>query len=242
MSYKPLNKLGWEFLDFFFPRFCCMCDIRLAVTEKYICVGCLRELNRIKYEGGDEHGVIERLFWGKIPIERATSMFQYEGEKTRKILHSIKYFDRPEIATMLAKVFVQENQHTDFFDGIDMIVPVPLAKRKLRSRGYNQCDYIAKGLGDNTGIPVRLDLAKRSVNNPTQTHLSPQERKENVKGIFDVSNLSELENKHVLVVDDVITTGSTILSLAEEIAMANQVKISIFSLAFAGEMIKTNLP
>lgn len=231
-----------ELLDFFFPRFCVMCENRLALSEQYICVGCLRELNRIEYEGKDKHGVIERLFWGKIPIERATSMFLYEGEKTRKILHNIKYFDKPEIATLLAKVFVQESRGNGFFDNIDMIIPVPLAKKKSRKRGYNQCDYIANGLGVNTGIPVRNDIIARIVNNPTQTHLSPEERKTNVEGIFQIIKPEEIRGKHVLLVDDVITTGSTILSAAKEIAKAQDVKISIFSLAFAGEMIRTSLP
>jgi len=237
-----MNKTLRDILDFFFPRFCCMCERRLAITEQHICVGCLRELNRIEYEGGEHHGVIERLFWGRIPIERATSMFLYEGENTRKILHNIKYFDKPETATMLAKVFVMENKQTDFFNDIDFIIPVPLAKKKLRRRGYNQCDFIAKGLSEATGIPIRTDIAVRTINNPTQTHLSPEERKNNVKNIFQVKNTGDLENKHVLIVDDVITTGSTILSLAEEVAKAKQVRISIFSLAFAGEMIKTTLP
>ncbi len=231
-----------ELLDFFFPRFCIMCEKRLALSENYICVGCLRELNRIEYEGNDIHGNIERLFWGRIPIERATSMFLYEGEKTRRILHNIKYFDKPEVATILAKIFVQENRESGFFDDIDMIIPVPLARKKQRKRGYNQCDYIAKGLCEETAIPVRTDIARRVVNNPTQTHLSTEQRKDNVKNIFQIDKLEELSGKHVLIIDDVITTGSTILSLAEEIAKAEDVRISIFSLAFAGELRRTNMP
>ena len=242
MEFGSIHKFGREVLDFFFPRFCCMCEKRLALTEKNICVGCLRELNRIPYEGNDKHGVIERLFWGKIPIERATSMFLYEGENTRKILHNIKYFDKPEIAVLLAKTFVQESQGNGFFDGIDIIIPVPLAKKKTRKRGYNQCDYIAKGLGQNTEIPVRNDIIARIINNPTQTHLSPEERKANVEGIFQIIKPDDISGKHVLLVDDVITTGSTILSAAKEIAKTQDVKISIFSLAFAGEMIRTTLP
>lgn len=231
-----------DVIDFFFPRYCCMCDSRLAITEKYFCVGCLRELNRIAYEGGEEHGTIERLFWGKIPIERATSMFHYEGEKTRRILHDIKYFDQPEIAVLLAQTFVQEMQGKDFFDGIDIIVPVPLSRRKNRKRGYNQCDYISEGLSSKTGIPVVKDAVIRVIDNPTQTHLSPQERMENVKDIFQLAKPEKLKDCHLLIVDDVITTGSTILSLAEEVAKVENVRISIFSLAFAGEMKTTNLP
>ena len=170
------------------------------------------------------------------------SMFQYEGEQTRRILHNIKYFDRPEAATVLARVFARENADTDFFDGIDFIIPLPLAKKKKRQRGYNQTDYIAKGLSVQTGIPVADDVAIRAVNNPTQTHLDHEQRKENVKNIFRLVNPQKIQGHHVLIVDDVITTGSTVLSFSEEIAKAPSVFISIFSLAYAGQMIKAALP
>mgnify|MGYP002622017271 FL=1 len=230
------------FSDFFFPRYCCMCECRLALAEDEICAKCLRTLNRIEYEGGEVHGVIERLFWGRVPIVRATSMFQYEGEQTRRILHNIKYFDRPEAAVVLAGVFAREQADTDFFDGVDMIIPLPLAKKKQRKRGYNQCDYIARGLSLQTGIPIANNVAIRAVNNPTQTHLDHEQRKENVKGIFQLVNPQKITDRHVLIVDDVITTGSTLLSFAEEIAKAPGVSISVFSLAFAGQMVKAGLP
>ena len=219
-----------------------MCERRLAVAEEEICSKCLRTLNRIEYGGGEVHGVIERIFWGHIPIVRATSMFQYEGEQTRRILHNIKYFDRPEAAVVMARVFAREQAGTDFFEGIDLIIPLPLAKKKQRIRGYNQCDYIARGLSQQTGIPVAEDVAVRTVNNPTQTHLDHEQRKENVKDIFQLVNPQKILGKHVLIVDDVITTGSTILSFAKEIAKAPGVSISIFSLAYAGQMIKAALP
>lgn len=230
------------FSDFFFPRYCCMCERRLALAEEEFCSKCLRTLNRIEYEGGEVHGVIERLFWGHIPIVRATSMFQYEGEQTRRILHNIKYFDRPEAAVVLARVFVREQAETDFFDGIDLIIPLPLAKQKRRKRGYNQCDYIARGLSQQSGVAVADDVAIRSVNNPTQTLLDHEQRKENVKGIFKLVNPQKISGKHVLIVDDVITTGSTILSFAGEIAKAPGVSISVFSLAYAGQMVRAALP
>lgn len=228
--------------DFFLPRYCCMCDRRMTADERHICTPCLRTLNRIEYEGGEVHSVIERLFWGKIPVEKATSMFSYKGENTRKILHNIKYFDRPEVASFLAELFVKENRKSDFFHGIDAIIPVPLATAKKRKRGYNQSDYIARGLSRETGIPVIQDAAIRTVNNPTQTMLSHQQRKDNVKDIFTLIKPKAVEGKHILIIDDVITTGATILSLAQEINKAKSVKFSFFSLAFAGQLIKTNLP
>ena len=169
-------------------------------------------------------------------------MFQYEGENTRHILHNIKYFDRPEAAVTLARIFAREQQESDFFGGIDAIIPLPLAKKKQRKRGYNQCDYIAKGLSLQTGIPIYDDVAIRTVNNPTQTHLDHDQRRENVKGIFQLTDPQKIAGMHVLLVDDVITTGSTLLSFAEEIAKAPDVSISIFSLAYAGQMVRAELP
>lgn len=237
-----MNRLVADIYNFLMPRFCCMCDRRLAPSEKHFCVGCVRQLNRIQYEGEDNHGVIERLFWGQIPIVRATAMFMYEGEKTRQIIHKIKYFDNPEIATFLARVFARENAASDFFQGVDAIVPLPLSWWREHRRGYNQCDFIASGLGLETGIPVIRNAVKRTVDNPTQTHLSHEQRKENVKDIFKLVRPDLMKGKHLLIVDDVITTGSTLLSFASEISDNIDVKISVFSLAYAGQMIRTGLP
>lgn len=223
--------------DFFFPRTCAMCNNRLGTTETDICTCCLRSLHRVGYPEDQRHGVIERLFWGRIPIERATSFFYYDSKEAQHLIHCLKYDGRPHTGQTLAMIFAKEMQHTDFFEGIDGIISLPLHWRKKHKRGYNQSDYIAKGLSDITGIPVLKHVVKRIRNNPSQTHLNHQEREENVRGIFQLKHPDQVMNQHILLVDDVLTTGSTLTSCATELAVAENVRISIFTLAYAHEMI-----
>jgi ComF family protein len=234
-------KIVSDIIDFMFPRYCPICKERMSQDEQYICFNCLSDLPRTNAHLIDENP-IEKLYWTHLPIERATSFFFYDSLESRQTIYFTKYFNDPNIGKTIASVMAEELQETDFFAGMDMIIPVPLHPKRQRSRGYNQCDYICKGLSQHTGRPVLEGVAERVVNNPTQTHLDPAQRKDNVKDIFRLVNPARIENKHVLLVDDVITTGSTLLSFAEEIAKAKDVSISIFSLAFAGQMIRTNLP
>ena len=118
-----------------------------------------------------------------------------------------------------------------FFDGITLIVPLPLSKKKLRKRGYNQCDYIARGISAKTGIPVAADLIKRTKANETQTHKTRDERWLNVEGIFSVTKPQSLEGQHILLVDDILTTGATLCSCASAIKSSCDCKVSILTLA-----------
>ena len=223
--------------DFLFPRTCAMCRSRLSTTEADVCASCLRSLHRVTYQQDGRHGAIERLFWGRIQIERATSFFYYDSQEAHDMIHAFKYFNRPTVAQTLGHVFAEEMSHTDFFEGVDGLVSLPLHWRKRLRRGYNQSDYIVKGLNEATGIPILRNTVKRIRNNPSQTHLTHQEREENVRGIFKLVKPELVSHRHILLVDDVLTTGSTLTSCAMELARGEDVRISIFTLAYAHEMI-----
>ena len=120
-----------------------------------------------------------------------------------------------------------------FFDGIELIVPLPLSRKKRRKRGYNQCDYIAEGISQVTGIPVLTDAVKRIKSNETQTHKNRNERWENVEGIFSLRSPEKLEGRHVLLIDDILTTGATLSSCASSIKSGCNCRISIFTLAYS---------
>ena len=227
-------------LDFLFPRTCAVCDRRLARTEHSVCAACLSSLPRILYKGGEEHGRIERLFWGRVPIERATCALRYDSEEVRRIVHAFKYHRQPYVARDVAEAVADELSETDFFDGIDALLPIPLHRRRLRQRGYNQCDYLAKGIHNVTHIPIVKETLQRIKDNPTQTHLQLHDREQNVAGIFRVKNPQPLENKHVLLIDDVMTTGSTLLSCMQEMTKITGIRLSVFTLAYAG-MLKPEL-
>ncbi len=218
-----------DLLDLILPRYCAVCGHILSSAEKDICLDCLYRMPRIEHDAQKE---IEKLFWGITPIERATSYIYYrKGSPYNNLLHLAKYKNRPDVACNLAATAATELAAQGFFDGIDAIIPLPLSKKKKRKRGYNQCDYIARGLSEVSGIPVIRDAVARTVANETQTHKNRDERWQNVAGIFAVTKPETLQGKHLLLVDDVLTTGATIASCATCITSLPGTTVSLFTLA-----------
>ena len=219
-----------DLIDLIFPRHCCVCGETLSRQERDICLNCLYTLPKIEPHHKKE---IEQIFWGKIDIERTASFMYYrKGSPYNALMHKLKYKDAPEVGTRLAEMAAKELMDSGFFNGITRIVPLPLSKKKLRKRGYNQSEYIAMGLSNITGISVDTSLVKRDIANETQTHKNRDERWENVKDIFSVNSNVSLEDEHVLLVDDILTTGATICSCAATLQKECGCKISIFTLAY----------
>lgn len=220
----------------FFPRYCLCCRERLAVGEQWVCSGCLLHLPRIK-TGSFTDNNITHIFWGLVPIYRGTSFFRYTKDSGySRLLFALKYHGRPEVGAFLGEMMAGELLPTEFFDTIELLVPIPLSAEKERRRGYNQSLWIARGIAKATGIPIDAESVVRPVSNPSQTQLSNRQRRENVQNIFAVKCPQRLQGRHILLVDDVITTGATMLSCAETItAAAGHVHISVLSLALAGQ-------
>ena len=200
-------------LDIIFPRHCIVCGEILSGEEKDICLNCLVRMPLIETRTLAE---IEKIFWGIVPIERVASYIYYrKGSPYNRLLHHIKYKERPDVGVRLATNAATELKSRGFFEGVDAIVPLPLSKKKLKKRGYNQCDYIAQGIAKVTGIEIIDDCVVRNKANETQTHKSRDERWKNVEGIFSIINNEKIKNKHILLIDDVFTTGSTINACAK---------------------------
>ncbi len=229
-----------DFLDFLFPRFCVICGKRLSTQEKHLCLSCYTHLPRTNYHLA-EHSELEKNFWGwgkEMPIEKAVSFFMY-NDANKEILIQLKYKRNPQIGTYMASQFAKEikNDNSTFFDDIDIIVPIPLHWMRMIKRSYNQSYYVAKGISRETRIPICTKAVKRILNNKSQTLMQRNERQDNVKGIFRLVKPELLAGKHILIVDDVTTTGSTIMSCAKEIAKAQNTKVSILTLAMAGQTL-----
>lgn len=227
-----------DVLDFLFPRYCVLCNKRLTTQEAFLCLPCYIHLPRTDYHKA-EHSDMEKLFWGwnnALPIERAVALFHYNTQD-KEILLQLKYKDNPEIGTHIASLYAKEIKSSGFFDDIDVIVPVPLHWIRRIKRGYNQSHFVAKGISQQTGILVCKTAVKRIRNNQSQTRMMRSERHDNVANIFRLIHPEQIAGKHILLVDDVTTTGSTLSSCMREMAKAQGIKISVLTLAMAGQTI-----
>lgn len=227
-------KIFSDLLEIIFPRYCRVCGDRLSKSEQEMCAACLQKLPRIR-STLTEASEVEKLFWGLLPIVRGDSLFYYEkGSPYGKLLFHLKYYNHPATGEFLGRYAATELKARGFFDGIDLLVPLPLSPKRERKRGYNQSDYIARGIAAVTGLPIENHCVVRRISNESQTHMNRIERWENVKGIFQVTNPSPLQGKHLLLVDDVLTTGATLRSCGNEIlSLLPDVRLSIFTLAMA---------
>ena len=206
----------------------------MSQGEEVLCVRCQADLPRVRTISFEEND-IARIFWGLVPIEKGISFFHYPPHSPHsRILFELKYHNHPEVGKTMGRMMAEELKATNFFNGIDLIVPIPLSRKKERQRGYNQSDWIAWGISEATGIPTDTTSVVRTKSNPSQTTLDHRQRRENVRDIFAVRHPGNLEGRHILLVDDVITTGATMLSCAEAIARACRVRFSVLSLAWAG--------
>lgn len=230
-------------IDTLFPRFCLICNKRLGINEKDVCISCFCNMPFTHFKG-EKGNVIERLTCDDIICtKRANSFFFYEKESSYcTIFFHFKYYNHPEVAVTMGHMMAQELKDTDFFNDIDVIVPIPLSKERLKKRGYNQSERLARGISQVTGIPIDTTSVIRTVNNPTQTHLDAIQRNENVKDIFALSANENIHDKHILLVDDVITTGSTTRACAHAALKAPNIKISIISLACSSYHKKYTFP
>jgi ComF family protein len=198
--------------------------------ERLFCTDCIRKLPRT------EHAVlransVEEIF-RKIPhFEKGAAFLYYEkNHPIRLVMHQMKYADQPMIAYCLAQEAAREYICADFFDEIDVIIPVPLHKKRLRSRGYNQAEYIARALGSITGITVDTTHVKRVRNTPKQALQDKEGRKTNVADAFEVNHPEQMYHKHILVVDDLITTGETIKACIKAMRRFRGARFSVFAL------------
>ncbi len=222
-----------SFINLLFPNMCVACGESLIKGEHFVCLKCLNEIPKTNYHLQKENPV-EQRFWGKVPIENATSYFFFQkGSKFQHLLHELKYKNNKEIGAFLGKYSTAELINDSFLQKIDLIVPVPLHRKREAKRGYNQSEWICKGISEIMQKPMSARNLIRTQQNTTQTKKSVFERYENTQGIFEVKNTAEFADKHILLVDDVLTTGSTIEACIQELQKVENLKVSVFTLAVA---------
>ncbi len=217
-----------QLFDFFVPPHCAICGRRLLENEKgSLCTACLCDFPFFDkpYAAGSK---LERRFWGQIPVAHVAALFCYRSHnRSTRVILNLKYGHQPELGYQFGRILGLKLAGTDFFDGIDAILPIPLSPFRRLKRGYNQSTYIANGLASVCHLPVQAGWIRRTRHNRSQTKLSGFQRTSNVQNIFSLPHPEKVSGRHVLLVDDVLTTGSTLISCGKALAQAGQVKISI---------------
>ena len=221
-------------IDLFYPRVCAACGNSLLKDETTVCTTCRFTLPRTGYELHADNPVAQ-TFYGRVPFHAVTSCFFFaKSGRVQHIIHELKYQDNKEAGIFLGQELGKTIKDAPLFQGIDYLIPVPLHPRREKQRGYNQSLLIAQGINEVTGIPIGDKYLIRAVYTTTQTKKSADERHKNVKDIFEVRFPEELEEKHVLLIDDVLTTGATLESCAHQLENIPRITISAATAACAG--------
>jgi ComF family protein len=221
-----------DLLQFFFPELCVACGQLLTSKEKVLCTSCFYHLPRTDFHKFSDNPV-SQLFWGRVKIESATSWFYYfKGSAYQSLIHKLKYNGRKDIGIEMGKAFASEILSSSISD-VDFLIPVPLHPRKLSKRGYNQSEIIASGISVIFNKEVLTDVLIRTSFTDTQTRKSRFDRFINMEGKFVVRDKSPIIHKHILLIDDIVTTGSTIESCVQALVEVQGVKVSVATLGVA---------
>ena len=226
-----------DFMSLIYPRHCEACGNSLFKHETYICNLCKLSLPKSNYHINNQNELSQTLA-GRVPLEKSLSFYLFEKSgKVQKLLHAIKYQNQKELAQFIGELYALDLKNVKTLDDRDVIIPIPLHPKKLKSRGFNQSEWFAKGLAKILEKPLDLNSFERVHETSTQTKKKKYQRWENVEGIFNLKDKKALINKHLLLVDDVITTGATIEAAWMALKDVEGIKVSVASIAFAARKL-----
>jgi ComF family protein len=221
--------------NLFFPKLCSGCGNDLFGDEEILCISCIDKLPATNFHL-HANNPVEKIFWGRLPLVMASSYLYFTKDSLlQHLLHSFKYNGNKDIGfyfgRCMGKAFLQSNR----FNGIDALIPLPLHPRKEKKRGYNQATVLCNGIADIMQIPVLTTAVIRPTATETQTHKNRIRRWQNIEGKFLMNDTNSILNKHVVLVDDVVTTGATLESCGQELLRADGVRLSIATLAYTSK-------
>jgi len=228
----PVKSIINDFSHLFFPHVCAGCGSDNISRQSPVCIHCINRLPLTNFHLY-ANNPIEKYFWGRMPISAAASLCHFtDGSLVQHLLHQLKYRGNKETGYFLGRMMGNSLQATDRFRDIDVLIPLPLFASRQKKRGYNQSAILCSGMATILRIPVVQDAVLRLASTETQTHKNRIERWQNMEGKFELVNPAALAGKHILLVDDVITTGATLEACGQEILKAEGVKLSIATLAY----------
>ena len=231
MSAKVSNLLE-DLISLVYPKVCMACSKTLVTNEECICTHCRYHLPRTNYHLEHDNPVA-KLFWGRVDIRSAAAFYLFtKGGHIQQLVHRLKYEGQKKVGIEVGRMYGSELKRSEMFSSAEVIVPVPLHPAKLRDRGYNQCDLFADGLAQSLSVPADTGNLHRAVATGSQTRRSRFDRWKNVEYVFKMHNPQHLQGKHILLVDDVVTTGATLEACAQELLSIPGTSVSIAAIAF----------
>ena len=221
-----------DFLSLLYPEICPVCGKTLLIGEKVICTSCFFKLPRTNFHTMNQNPLYD-LFAGRINLDHAISFLNFrKGGMVQQLIHQFKYKNKREIGFLLGEIYANELKLCEWINTVNYLIPIPLHKKKFKKRGFNQSEEFASGISNVLEIPLKNDLLNRVKFSETQTKKSKYKRWENVKDIFEIVKPEELQNKHILLIDDVITTGATIEAAGRCLMRSANVRVSVAAMAF----------
>ncbi len=228
-----LKEIKESFLHLLFPHVCSGCGSDIISRENTLCMQCIAQMPETNFHLYTNNPV-EKIFGGRLPLVNATAQYYFTKESLMQhLMHQIKYRGNTELGRQLGRLIGKDLQQTDRFNEVDALIPLPLFPAKEKRRGYNQATILCEGIAEVMNKEILKDVIVRTQHTETQTKKGRVERWQNMEGKFELINPGKIKNKHVLLVDDVITTGATLEACGQEILKAGDTKLSIATLCFA---------
>ncbi|HMQ49022.1 MAG TPA: ComF family protein [Saprospiraceae bacterium] len=226
--------LWWyHFTGLFYPNLCLACNKNLPPGQEILCITCQFKLPKTNFHQEKENAFTER-FWGRVPLHAGAALYYFsKGGRTQQLVHALKYEGKKQVGSKLGHIYGQQLKETPLFHDVNLILPVPLHPQKERQRGYNQSALFAEGLSQSMQIPWSGKHLLRTAYTQTQTQKTRMERFANVEQAFQVPRPADLEGKHLLLVDDVMTTGATLEACALRLLEVPSVRLSMATIAIA---------
>ncbi len=226
-------KIFEDILNIIFPKVCCICDRGLTKNEELICFRCRSNLPKTKFVNAKDNELLKR-FYGRLHVDFGLSyLYFYKSGITQKLLHQYKYQNYPEIGELIGKWIGHELLRSEISKQVDIIIPVPLHPKRERERGYNQSAYFAKGISEITKIPIGYKILARAHHDKSLTHKTRVQRWRSVEHAFQVIDKNLIDNKNILLVDDVITTGATLEACGNQILKGGAKGLGVATIAVA---------
>lgn len=230
---KLLFEIAQAILELFFPNLCLACFLKRPLRNNLFCLSCKLDLPYTDQVDIPENELEYRIF-GRFKIERAAALFRFrKGGKVLDVIHQLKYSNRPQIGYELGKEFGRKVLESNNFTHPDLIIPIPLHFKKKHKRGYNQSTEFGRGISEVLNIPLYEEVLVKFSTTESQTTMNRLERLENVMNSFKINNEEKIKGKHVLLVDDIITTGATIEAAAQKLLKSKDLTLSLAIIGMA---------